>query len=237
MATIEELTKRLEEMEKYCQRLEAYQACSNLMGKYSYYHSAMRHKEYVELWARRDDCLLQMPWGIYDGYEGVKTCYLQDHGDRSDPEVYQSMIGGMFVHQMDTQVLEISEDGQTARGCWISPGHETSVGRDPGHQGQREDGDVQPDAEWCWGKYAVDFIKEDGVWKFWHMRLYPMFKCNYYKCWADEQDDPEEASFPSARKPAEKPWVWSPDVIYPADQPEPPLPYRTFDDVGVTFIQ
>ena len=37
------------------ERLEALQEIRNLMGRYSYLHSAFRNNEYAELWAKRDD--------------------------------------------------------------------------------------------------------------------------------------------------------------------------------------
>ena len=78
------MAKTVQELQLGFDRIEAAQACRNLMGKYSYFHTAMRNKEYVTLWADRDDDLLVMPWGYYKGIEGVRACYLQDHGDRSD---------------------------------------------------------------------------------------------------------------------------------------------------------
>lgn len=217
---LEELTQKLE-------RLEAAQACRNLMGLYSYYHCAFRNKEYVELWAKRDDDLLVMPWGEYKGFEGIKACYLQDHGDRSDPEVYARHKGSVMIHEMDTEVLEVAADGMTAKGAWLSPGSETYVDRA---------GDGKSHAEWCWGKYAVDFIREDGQWKFWHMRLYPLFKAEYGKSWVDtkQPEAPEEFQAGKA-EPGPKPWVYAPDKLYPANEPPIPQPYATFDDVGITF--
>lgn len=44
-------------------RLEALQEIRNLMGRYSYLHSAFRNKEYAELWAKETmtdwSCLLE----------------------------------------------------------------------------------------------------------------------------------------------------------------------------------
>lgn len=220
---LELLTLKLE-------RLEAAEACRNLMGKYSYYHTASRNQEYLDLWAKRDDDLLVMPFGTFTGYEGVKACYLDGHGDRSDEKTLDFLRGGVFMHEMDTEVLEVAEDGQTAKGAWLSPGHETYVDRMPG-------GDGKAHAEWCWGKYAVDFIKDDaGEWKIWHMRLYPLFKCEYGTSWVDAPQ-PSMEDFPPmpAAKPAPKPWVYSPDTLYPANEPPIPMPYHTFDDVGITF--
>ena len=63
-----------EELKLGFARIQAAQDCRNLMAKYLYYHSAGRHAEYVDLWANRDDCALRMPWGQYNGIEGVRQC-------------------------------------------------------------------------------------------------------------------------------------------------------------------
>ena len=86
------MAKTLDELKLGFDRIEAAHACRNLMGKYSYLHTAMRNKDYVQLWAQRDDDLLVMPWGYYQGIEGVRKCYLEDHGDRNDPEIQKSPI-------------------------------------------------------------------------------------------------------------------------------------------------
>jgi hypothetical protein len=226
---LEQLTLKLE-------RLEAVQACRNLMGKYSYYHTAFRNNEYIDLWAKRDDDLLVMPWGSYKGFEGVKACYLKDHGDRNDPGMLDTLKGAVMMHEMDTEVIEVAADGKTAKGAWISPGHETYVdGQVPGRP--EETGDGKAHAEWCWGKYAVDFIKDDdGQWKIWHMRLYPLFKCEYGTSWVDaEQPSAEEFAFTQAEKNVSM-WTYSPDEVYPANEPAIPWPYKTFDEVGITFM-
>ena len=54
------------------ERLEALQEIRNLMGRYSYLHSAFRNNEYAELWAKRDDAKLVTPWGSYQGIEVSK---------------------------------------------------------------------------------------------------------------------------------------------------------------------
>lgn len=218
------MEKTLEELTFAYERLQAAQDCRNLMGKYSYYHSAMRNQEYIELWAKRDDCVLEMPWGIYEGWEGVKACYLDDHGDRSDPAVLEQFRGTLGIHLMDTEVIEVAADGKTARGCWFSPGLETMID----HENDKAI------AEWAWSKYAVDFIKdENGVWKFWRMRLYPFIKAEYNTPWTEyPQPNPEDFPFTNAKPRSSEPYVWGKDKSYPANQPEPPLPYNTYSDIG-----
>ncbi len=236
------MARSYEELRLGFARMAAAQACRNLMGKYSYLYTAMRHRDYVALWADRDDDLLVMPWGYYKGKEGVVTCYVKDHGDRSDPEVQRSPIfkGAMMMHAMDTPVVEVAGDGKTARGCWISPGHESCFIPDTSKNPDWKKGDPITDdmlvssAEWAWSKYQVDFILEDGQWKFWKMRLWPIYKTDFYVSWIDHPDmDPADFPFKNYT-PLPKPnWAWSPDSVYPADEPEPPLPYEHYEDLDL----
>ncbi len=236
-------------------RIEAAQACRNLMGKYSYYHTAELHRDYVELWADRDDCVLQMPWGRYYGIEGVRKCYLRDHGDVYDRaekagiyEKPKTAGYGVPLHSMDTEVLEVAADGQTAKGCWLCPGHETLPGfggppPEPGEDGKPQPpgpmgGSMEPDfensiCEWAWSKYAVDFIKDaNGEWKIWHMELFPLFKAEWDEPWtAHEQPDYERFRQMGMDMTGAMCYVWGKDVVYPRDQPDPPRPYTTFSDV------
>lgn len=43
----------LEELNLTCDRLEAAQACRNLVGKLSYFDSAFRTNDFIALWATR----------------------------------------------------------------------------------------------------------------------------------------------------------------------------------------
>lgn len=234
------MARSIEELELGFARMQGAQECRNLMGKYSYLHTAMRNREFVDLWANREDDILAMPWGYYLGKKGVETCYLEDHGDREDPEVQESPMfkGGMMMHAMDTCCVEVAGDGKTAKGCWISPGHESCYIPDFEKIPGWKKGDPVPEGapmisscEWAWSKYYVDFIKEDGVWKFWKLRLWPIYKTDFYVSWTDHPDmDPVDFPFQN-HKPLPKPnWAWSPDSVYPADEPEPPLPYERYED-------
>ena len=207
------------------ERLEAIQACRNLMGKYSYYHTAFRNKDYMKLWIKRDDCLLVMPFGKFYGYNGVYRCYAENHGDRSDPDFESYAKGLMMMHQMDTEVIEVAADGKTAKGCWISPGHETSPA--PG----KEKG------AWSWGKYYVEFMKDeaDGKWKFWKLRLYPLFLMPVDHSWAEPaieiQGRGKIEGIPMDAPLDEPPYEYAPDRVYPADEPEPPKAYESYPSV------
>lgn len=238
------MAKSYEELKLGFDRMAAAQACRNLMGKYSYLHTAMRHREYVGLWADREDDLLVMPWGYYKGKQGVVTCYVHDHGDRYDPEVQNSPIfkGAMMMHAMDTAVVEVAGDCKTARGCWISPGHESCFIPNPEKNPDWKKGDpitddmLEPSTEWAWSKYQVDFINENGEWKFWKMRLWPIYKTDFYVSWIDHPDmDAADFPFKNYSPLPEPNWSWSPDSVYPANEPEPPLPYEHYEDLDLSL--
>ena len=230
----------LEELALQVERLQAAQACRNLMGRYSYYHTAFRNIDYMTLWAKRPDSYFKFPFGQYIGYDAIAHCYLVEHGDRSDPGMDQKLQGIMTMHQLDTEVLEVAADCKTAKGVWISPGHETFMRNPENVDPAQEPEKLVADPMWAWSKYEVEFIKDDdGQWKLWHMVLYPLFKTNYHKAWTESETVIETAINPDEDAgPKEAPsfWEWSPTALYPPDEPEPPVPYATAEDMPHKII-
>ena len=232
----------LEELSLQVERLQAAQACRNLMGRYAYYHTAFRNKDYMTLWADRHDCYFKFPFGHYVGIEAIRHCYLHEHGDRDDPGMDVKMRGIMTMHQLDTEVLEVAADCKTAKGVWISPGHETFLRNPENVDPVAEPEKLVPDPMWAWSKYEVEFIREaDGQWKIWHMILYPLFKTNYHTAWTEGESiveqpiNPDEKNAMTGQKAPDF-WQWSPTAIYPASEPEPPVPYANAADMPSKII-
>jgi hypothetical protein len=132
----------------------------------------------------------------------------------------------LMEHSLASPVIEIAADGKTAKGVWMSPGHET--GPDP------ETG--KPKGNWCWSKYGCDFVKEDGQWKLWHYHVYRTFKTPFDTDWAEGGD---WKTTPVGTKMSED-MLGKPDIPTTYDHPyspttkvelvpEPPEPYETFD--------
>lgn len=205
-ANLEALTKEID-------RQLAIVDCKNLMGKVLYYGVAYLNREMVGLWADREDDLLEQPWGIYDSIEGVKRCYLMDFGDRRDPGKLEKMRGIMHLYTCDTPIVEVAEDGRTAQGIWTSSGAETW-----------REGDEKPQGYWRWGKYALDFIQENGVWKIWKMRFYPYFMTKFDESWT-QAPAYDYAFFPvTPDRPREKPvYHYDGTAVCPDDQPSIPV--------------
>lgn len=217
------------DIELQIERALAANDCRNLLARYSMYHLQLEHYKYVDLWAKRDDCIFDAPWGIYDGFEGVRRCYLEDHGDRSMPEAAEYFKGCMNIHHFDTVLVEVAADAKTAQAAWMSPGI----------QSFNRPFDPEVQANWTWSCYSADLIKEDGEWKFWHMRLWPIFCTPFDTPWTKA---PIYEGTPSledqiSRPSPEKPWNYSKDALYPTAQPWVPAPYKTWSEVGCPFCR
>jgi hypothetical protein len=203
------------------------------MGRYVYYHEVHREKEFPELF------YAQKTPGV-SGEVANMGCYTDDSLIKQlkadAPPGMDDRTGGMIQHTLTTPVIEIAGDGKTAKGIWISPGHETGPNRRTGTlQGQ-----------WAWCKYGCDFVKEDGRWRLWHYHVYATFITPYDTDWVNTpQSGTQPAGPPEGGEPPPGPGPMGdmpqPNVPttyhnpyskdYVAEMvPAPPLPYETFDD-------
>lgn len=217
----------LEELVAKQERLIAVIACKKLMANYFD----------GRLWAKLPSTSVELPWGAYDGFEGFIKCYRDDHDynmDREgnptgDVEAVWDLPGVMCQHTYSTPVIEVAEDGMTARGVWLSAGTENyGIGdqitneQDRGFSG------------WAWTKYSFDFIKIDGKWKIWHYCLFGLFLTRFEDCWTETRpyDGFSLITTNEDRPPVHMPYDWSIDSVYPWNCPDPPKPYKCFEDVA-----
>jgi hypothetical protein len=212
-----DLTSRIE-------RIEAVHEIQNIMGRYSYWHTANMHRECVDLFALKTPGVrAEMMWGVYEGPEGIERLYPGWHMWMGE----EANKGQMHMHTLTTPVIEVAADLQTAKAVWISPGHETmGPGESPGGNGH---------AAWAWCKYACDFVREDGQWKIWHLHVYGIFFTPYEQPWTDTSnaetvlDPPGTPAELGPDRPPTTRWMHSPDSVY-VNEPAPPAPYDSFDD-------
>jgi hypothetical protein len=184
------------------------------VAKYEDIHTpTTEHLSYQLFALKQPDVSVEIAmWGKNVGAENIKRTW----HERENPEP-----GGMFEHQLTTPVIQVAKDGKTAKGLWFSPGHETVRG---------EDGKLV--ANWCYGKFAADFIKEDGEWKIWHYHWLDTFFCPYYTSWVDFPQPPlgEMMSMPGLEptEPTTSRGTYFPDQVR-KPVPEWPEPYDTWD--------
>jgi hypothetical protein len=199
-------------------RLLDWHEIRNLMGRYEYLHTDGLHEETANLFARHTPGVkLEIAnFGVYDGFESIRRFYVGANafaeGDR---------IGHLHLHTLTTPVIEVAADGQTAQGVWISPGVETGPRRDSGEMM----------AMWQWVKYGVDFVKEDGRWRFWHFHMYRIFMAGYDQSWADVPPRPPATLPPEIGpdRPNTYEWIYGPQATT-ENVPVPPAPFEHWDE-------
>jgi hypothetical protein len=223
MAKKMSLEDRLARLEKETERLAAAKACCDLMSRYRYYGGVMTEK-IAEMFAKRDDSIMQVSaeMGHYKGWKSIHKFFT---GFMSNVEEDMG-TGTMFEHHFDTPLVEIAGDGKTAKGAWMTSGHET--GPIPPKKGSKIY------ASWSSGKFAADFIKEDGKWKIWHLIGFPSFYADYYKSWAEGGTHVVKEVTMAAAQGADGPGFF-PSTSYDPNKvreylPAAPEPYETYDE-------
>ena len=98
--------------------------------------------------------------GYWQGIDKI----MENYGSSEKGKYMPDRKGGFVWHTITTPVVEIAEDRETAKGIWYTPG---IVGE------YSEDG--TNNSQWMREKYAVEFVRETGEWKIWHMKVYTDF--------------------------------------------------------------
>jgi hypothetical protein len=154
----------------------------NTMSRHEFYHAAIRNLEEIDtFWVSRTGpyaagATFSSPAWVMNGIETIRRAYGgRSHGDaekaleeirKVDSHVKPGDYGAgseWVMHASTTPVIEIAGDGKTAKGVWYSPGI--------GIMGHVADGKIGVTGSFFYEKYAGDFIKEDGVWKIWHLQM------------------------------------------------------------------
>jgi hypothetical protein len=128
----------------------------NMAGMHEYYHSALMHEaELDNVWSKRDD----ISWKNNSDYYANRKAVYNFYGEGVKK---LDKTGALWYHMLATPVIVVSGDGQTAKAVWQSFGNVSGTNM----------------TQWTEEKYAMDFIKEDGKWKIWHLRTYVEFYTN-----------------------------------------------------------
>ena len=241
---LDALQRQVDQLQALLTRRTDREEIANLMGRYQYLFAAYRCTDILnELWSRDPDIHLEDgPSGVYlYDRNGVGDYYRQRFGEGSDPNP-----GEMRMDTLTTPVIEVAADGRTAKGVWISTGHESAAFPDGTESGIPTVDSAAPDAygnrvfaHWVWKKYAVDFIREANGWKIWHLHIYDVFRCPFDENWVTYsiRRDEDDAALDSRirldhggitpENPTTFHWQYRTDTV-PVLEPKPPVPYTTF---------
>jgi hypothetical protein len=205
------------------ERLQAVNEIQNLMSKYEYLHMTNRNKEVMELYAQNapDVSISIKEMGTWEGHDAPNRAWsVLDQLTEENPIENPVAMG---IHPTTTPVIVVAGDGKTAKGVWLGTGFVAEV----------DTKTRKPKCMWEWDRYGVDFVKEDGKWKFWHFNIYSLFSAGWDDNWADQFTKERAAIIvPDELKPDAPPVdsnPYQPGVALKLI-PLPPEPYETWDD-------
>ena len=222
-------------------RWEERREIKNLMGRYAV--SFLLKKEasmFTDFWAAREDVCMGLNDGWYVGREAIASWFAAidratalkaellkaDLPDKLEGQDLKDLygIGDFDVKPLGTPVIELADDLKTAKGIWYSQGSKADV---------TESGPV---SYWTFGVFAVDFVREDGQWKIWHLQYLENIRTLCGQSWAEpEKPFPELDAFAALKNlKLPEPTVTATLMEYYSPKkpmarfPLPPVPYDTF---------
>lgn len=214
--TIKELESevmRLKEQVEELSRTKDYLEIWKLMSTYSHLYYIFKRSEIIDLFAQKTPgVVIEIEdSGVYEGLEGVKKVYGGFLSEKNS--MYPGFLG---LHMTVNPIIEINKKGTRAKGLWHSHGSVTL------RMGEKLT------SYWCLGKYDMEYVKEDGQWKFLKLIYRLTYMAPYEKGWVEE---PQGASIGAAhvKYPPDKPSTYHmPYNRYRINvfQPPPPDPYK-----------
>ncbi|MGC4028661.1 MAG: nuclear transport factor 2 family protein [Steroidobacteraceae bacterium] len=190
---VDALTRQLEETRTELQGLKDIREIEKLTRTYGYYIDKGLWSQVVDLFA--EDGTVQLGGsGIYKGRQGVDRMFAQGFGAGIGRGSGQDGLpaGVLFNHPQFQGVVDVDADGTTAHGRWRTLAQVAWRGRL---------------AVWNEGVYENEYVKENGVWKFRHMKFWPTYFTDFDKGWA-KQDLPDigkQANTADPRFPPDEP--------------------------------
>lgn len=157
-------------------RLEWRREIRNVMGRISHDYAVKQEAEiYTRYFSTREDVCLGLNNGYYKGKAAVagyyaalgeeialssrliRAMFSNELGEKSEEETYG--VGMISYVPFESQVIEIADDGLSAKGIWNVRGSTSRL--TPGG----------PVANWIFGWAAVDFVREGDQWKILNLLL------------------------------------------------------------------
>ena len=208
----------------------------SLMNKRVFLQTAdLREEELRTMWVQEPEhqktASYGSNWGYYVGMDAIRGYYVDAHNAALEEQkkangASELNMGNMYAHPLTTGLVELAEDGKTAKGLWYSIGNEAMA---------QADGTAR--VQWMLGKVAADFIREEDGWKIWHLVISTDVDCQaghdygeypVYEDWSADSTNPVRREF--GRPTVE---MLTHDVTFNWWDNYPPMPprnYKTFTD-------
>ena len=164
-------------LEQRIHNAEGAQAAETLHARHAYLHAkSFGDEEWGQVWSHSDDTSWAHSFGRMRGYDSVYYNNVTTYncgGQRG----YQQMLNllpeiGHFdaracrelaMHTLATDIVEVADDGITARASFLTPGVLFST----------LNANLKCRCMTLWERYGSDFVFEDGEWKYLHEQVCP----------------------------------------------------------------
>ena len=195
--TDEEIDAKFAELQRAQDAVEI----QNVMSWHVMYHCYGEHRAEMEnLWVQEPENQATASFGqnqgFYVGYGSIWDAYMTGHdqswlksaksycekngidvSDWTDEQILEVYggVGQLLLHVTTTSIIEVAADGQTAKAFWYSPGMIMETGQSAGS---------------IWEAYGADFVKENGVWKLWHLHMFTDFGGSFFVSLGSSSGEP-----------------------------------------------
>ena len=179
-------------LEQRIHNAEGAQAAETLHARHAFLHAkSFGDEEWGQVWSHSDDTSWAHSFGRMRGYDSVYYNNVTTYncgGQRG----YQQMLNilpeiGHFdaracrelaMHTLATDIVEVADDGGTARASFLTPGVLFST----------LNANLKCRCMTLWERYGSDFIFEDGEWKYLHEQVCPDIGDSYDSSnWAQDR--------------------------------------------------
>jgi hypothetical protein len=211
LAELEAAVKKLKKQVAEGAWAKDYLEIWKLQSLYAHLYHIGKRAEVVELFAQKTPGVMMEieDSGVYEGIESIARFWNTVFNAKR-----MMTAGFLALHMTVNPVIEINKKGTLAKGVWHSHGF-CSIGG------------VRPSQFLCLGKYDMEYVKEDGQWKFLKFNYRLTFMCPYEKGWVEEPVGASIAGSPEniPDKPTTYFMPYSKHRIN-IMQPPPPEPYK-----------
>lgn len=214
------------------------ETCVQLINRHSFYYSNdQRQQELNDLWVRTPELQKTASLGYNNGYyvgmDEIARHYVEDrkaqqmerlipYAPALAPTEANLGQGCAFMHTSTTPLVYISDDGKTARYLGYQLGFQ-AIGK------SECDADVYLE----FGLIFADLVKEDGLWKIWHLVLEHDHTVEVGTAYSDvpirrpEEEDPLRPDWGNPTIPQS---VYNPLYGWEYIWQDMPKPYATYTD-------
>lgn len=235
------LENRADEVLRKAKRAGAYQGAMNCMAAHLYsYRAQAQQNEVDNYWSSRHD---EISYWNNDGYEAIKDFFCVKNGqemrdkkltiiNKYYPEIEvcpeNDGMGDMVAKGAVSAYVIPAEDGESAKGLWLTPGICSEVNLDG-----------RPKGTYMHEKVGLNVVREpDGSWKILKLRTYVEFVTPIPTEWLEMESEagertfslaPEAESHENPPEPAygKKPYSITTKAGY---YPPLPVPYESWSE-------